>query len=133
MRLPEEPELPPTVNVTALIDVTFSILAFFVLSSLFLSQNLGISVNLPTATTARPQTQLRVFLSIQRDGKLFLDRQPIAQSQLVPALNRRRQPNQELTVALQADADLPHGRFIEVMDVLRQVKGVKLAIATRRK
>lgn len=133
MHLPDEPELPPTINVTSLIDVTFSILAFFVLSSLFLSQNLGITVNLPTATTAQSQTKLRVFLSIQKNGALFLDRQPIAQSQLAAALSRRRQPNQELTVALQADESLPHGRIIEIMDLLRQVKGVKLAIATRRK
>lgn len=52
MRLPEEPDLPPQINIVPMIDVIFAILTFFILSSLFLTRLEGIPVNLPKAGTA---------------------------------------------------------------------------------
>lgn len=35
MRLPDEPEIPPQINIVPLIDVVFAILTFFVMSRCF--------------------------------------------------------------------------------------------------
>jgi biopolymer transport protein ExbD len=40
--------------------------------------------------------------------------------------------NFELLVVINADDRVAHGRVVSVMDRLRQVKGVKLAIAAER-
>lgn len=47
MRLPEEPDLPPRINIVPMIDVIFAILVFFMVSSLSLTRSEGLPVNLP--------------------------------------------------------------------------------------
>ena len=135
MRIPEEPDNPPRLDVTSLIDITFSILAFFILSTLFLAQNLGVTVNLPQSDTASIQKMVRVVLSIDSTGKMFLNRQAIASADLETKLTGIIQQNrgQEVAVLLQADEKLTHGQVVAVMDRLRKIKGLKLAIATTPK
>ncbi len=132
MRLPEEPEIAPFINVTSLIDVTFSILAFFIISSLFLSQNLGLSVNLPKATSAKPQISQKLFLTIQKDGTIALDGKKILLNQLKGKLSDKQKSNKELIVSLQGDEGVEYGRIVQVIDILRQVEGVKLSLATKK-
>jgi biopolymer transport protein ExbD len=135
MRIPEEPDNPPRLDVTSLIDITFSILAFFILSTLFLAQNLGVTVNLPQADTASIQKMVRIVLSIDSTGKMFLNRQAIASGDLETKLTALLQQNrqQEVVLLLQADENLTHGQVVAVIDRLRKIKGLKLAIATTPK
>lgn len=133
MRLPEEPELPPVINVTSLIDVTFAILAFLVIYSLFLSPNLGISLNLPQARSARTQTSQRLLLSILKDGRIMLEDKEVKLDRLATALRQRQRENSELLVYLQADEGINYGQVVSVIDVLREVEGVRMALATRKK
>ena len=135
MRIPEEPDNPPRLDVTSLIDITFSILAFFILSTLFLAQNLGVTVNLPQADTASIQKMVRIVLSIDNTGKMFLNRQAIAHADLETKLTGliQQNPQQEVILLLQADEKLTHGQVVAVMDRLRKIKGLKLAIATAPK
>jgi biopolymer transport protein ExbD len=132
MRLPEEPEITPFINVTSLIDVTFSILAFFIISSLFLSQNLGLSVNLPKANSGKPQISQRIFLTIQKDGTIALDGEKILLNQLKGKLLSKQEINKELIVSLQGDEGVEYGKVVQVIDILRQVEGVKLSLATQK-
>jgi len=135
MRIPEEPDNPPRLDITSLIDITFSILAFFILSTLFLAQNLGVTVNLPQADTASVQKAVRVVLSIDSAGKMFLNKQAIASADLETKLTGmiQQNPRQEVVLLLQADEKLTHGQVVRIMDRLRQIKGLKLAIATAPK
>jgi biopolymer transport protein ExbD len=135
MRIPEEPDNPPRLDITSLIDITFSILAFFILSTLFLAQNLGVTVNLPQADTASIQKMVRIVLSIDSTGKMFLNRQAIASGDLETKLTALLQQNrqQEVVLLLQADENLTHGQVVAVIDRLRKIKGLKLAIATTPK
>ncbi|MCS6959826.1 MAG: biopolymer transporter ExbD [Pseudanabaenaceae cyanobacterium SKYGB_i_bin29] len=133
MRLPEEPEQPAIINVTSLIDVTFAILAFLVIYSLFLSPNLGISLNLPQARTARTQTSQRLLLSILQDGKIMLEDREVKLDRLAAVLQQKKGQNPELLVYLQADEAIDYGQVVSVIDVLREVEGVKMALATKKK
>ncbi|MFN3925880.1 MAG: ExbD/TolR family protein [Pseudanabaenaceae cyanobacterium] len=134
MRLIEEPDLPPRLDVTSLIDVTFSILAFFILSTLFLAQNLGVPVNLPRADTATLQKSVRVAVSINPQGELFFNQEQIPITQLEQRIitAKKQAQGQELVVLIQADEATPHGRVVDVMDRLRQIQGIRMALATRR-
>jgi biopolymer transport protein ExbD len=132
MRLPDEPDIPPQINIVPMIDVIFAILTFFIMSTLFLSRLEGLSVNLPKATSSQTQRSARVTLTIDKQGQIALDRQSIQLEGLDSAVRALIQPNQEMVVVLNADEAVNHGRVVEVMDRLRQIKQVKLAIATRR-
>jgi biopolymer transport protein ExbD len=132
MRLPEEPDLPFNINIVPMIDVVFSILTFFIFSSLFLSRSQGLDVNLPQAGTAQTQKTEQINVTIKSDGTLALNRQPIQLEQLQPAIQNLVKPNNTSLVVVNADEKVNHGRVVTVMDKIRQLPQVKLAIAAEK-
>jgi biopolymer transport protein ExbD len=131
MNIPEESDDLPQINIVPMIDVVFAILTFFIMSSLFLSRSEGLPVNLPQAQTAQAQQQSKITVTIDEQGDIFLDRQPIQIDDLSEKLQALT-GNQERLVVINADQAVEHGRVIAVMDQLRTVEGVKLGISTRR-
>jgi len=131
-RVIEEPDIPAQINIAPMIDVIFSILAFFIMSTLFLTRLEGLSVNLPKAQTSTSQKTSRATLTINQQGTISLNREPITIPKLEAALRQQKQAGQELTVVLNADGAVKHEQVIAVMDVIRKVPGTRLAIATRR-
>ncbi|PSB01747.1 ExbD/TolR family protein [Merismopedia glauca] len=132
MRLPEEPDIPSNINIIPMIDVVFSILTFFIFSSLFLSRSQGLDVNLPKAGTAQAQKNEQINVTIKSDGTLALNRQPIPIEQLQPAIQGLVKPNSESLVVINADEKVNHGQVVTVMDKVRQIPQVKLAIAAQK-
>ena len=132
MRPISEAEDTFEINILPMIDVIFSILAFFIISSLFLTRSQGLPVDLPSAQTAEPKQSVQLNITIEPDGKLFLDRQPIALENLKGALIEKIAPDSESVVIINADTKVEHGTVVKVMDRLRQVPGVKMAIAADR-
>jgi biopolymer transport protein ExbD len=129
MRPINEPEEGFEINLLPMIDVIFSILAFFIISTLFLSRSQGLPVDLPTAQTTEPKQSVQLNITIERDGKMFLDRQSIELDDLKGALTQKIKPDAESVVVINADKKVEHGIVVKVMDRLRQVPGAKMAIA----
>lgn len=132
MRLQDEPELPLQINIVPMIDVIFAILTFFIMSTLFLTRSEGLSVNLPQAKSAKAQPSAPITITIDAQGKLALNRKSIQLQGIDGQLRQMIQPNREALVVVNADKSVEHGQVVAVMDVLRQVPGAKLAIATQR-
>ena len=133
MRLPEEiDDVPLQINIVPMIDVIFAILTFFIMSSLFLSQSEGLPVNLPQAKMGNvQQPSIPIVVTLDKYGNLALNRQPVKLNEIstkVRALIPSKQ--QEIVVLINADKSVSHGRVTAVMDELRSVSGVKIAIGT---
>lgn len=88
-------------------------------------------MDLPQASTGQAEQSAQVTVTIDRQGRIALNRRAIAFDALEGAVRQLQQPNQELVVVLNADTGLYHGQVVQVMDRLRRVPGVKLAIATQ--
>ena len=132
MRPISEAEDSFEINILPMIDVIFSILAFFIISSLFLTRSQGLPVDLPSAQTAEPKQSVQLNITIEPDGKLFLDRQPIELKELKGALSEKIAPDSESVVIINADTKVEHGKVVKVMDRLRQVPGAKMEIAVEQ-
>ena len=132
MRPINEAEDTFEINILPMIDVIFSILAFFIISSLFLTRSQGLPVDLPSAQTAQVKQSVQLNITIEPDGKMFLDRQPIELDNLKAALTEKIEPNSESVVIINADEKVEHGTVVKVMDRLRQVPGAKMAIAVNK-
>ncbi len=132
MRLPEEPDIPPQINIVPMIDVIFALLTFFILSALYLNHSAGLPVNLPKAATAQTQTQNEIVVTIDQQGNLYLNRQPISIDQLQGQVKSLVGNNSQAVVTVNADERVTHGQVIRVMDQLRQIPGVRLAIAAQQ-
>jgi len=132
MLLPEEDESLPQINIVPMIDVIFAILTFFIMASLFLTRTESLPVNLPRAQTSQNQPQSRVTVSINAQGQVFLNRQPVEVAQLTPRIQQAMGDRTEIIAVINADERVNYGRVIAVMDQLRAIPGVKLGMATRR-
>ncbi|HAG79845.1 MAG TPA: biopolymer transporter ExbD [Cyanobacteria bacterium UBA12227] len=133
MNLPDDSETPFEINIVPMVDVIFSILAFFIISSLYLTRSQGLPVNLPRATTAETQLPDSITVTINVNGEIFVNRQPIGVSELEERVRSQigSGSNSQGLVIINADERVTHGRVVRVMDRLRQVEGVRLAIATQ--
>ncbi|MEQ8996154.1 MAG: biopolymer transporter ExbD [Coleofasciculus sp. B1-GNL1-01] len=132
MRLPDDSETPFQINIVPMIDAIFAILAFFIISTLYLTRSEGLPVNLPTAITAESQVQDRIItVTIQANGVIFINQEPIELSQLEAGIESLVTADSPFLVILNADENVPHGRVVSVMDRLRLVEGIRLAIATQ--
>ena len=134
MRLPDEADAPAQINIVPMIDVIFAILTLFIMSTLFLTRQEGLPVNLPQASSAKKSAQPeRVTLTVDKEGEIFLNKQPITLDKLEAGVKEKVKPEQPLMVVLNADEGVNHGKIVAVMDKVRLVKGAKLAIATKKK
>jgi biopolymer transport protein ExbD len=130
--LDDEPDIPPQINIVPMIDVIFSILAFFIVSSLFLTRSEGLDVNLPQASTSQLQRTEQITVTINKKGQIFLNKKSLELAQLETEVRQLIVPKQTSIVTLKADAEVNHGTVVKVMDRLRKIKEVKLAIATQK-
>ena len=131
MRLPEEPDLPPQIYIVPMIDVIFALLTFFIMSTLFLTRSQGLPVNLPSAATAEAQKSTQATVTIDQAGKLALNRKPIQLNSLGNQVQGIKGKNRQILVVIEADRRVSHGQVITVMDRLRSIPGVRLAIGTQ--
>jgi biopolymer transport protein ExbD len=132
MRLPEDPEPPYQINIVPMIDVIFAILTFFIFSTLSLTHSEGLSVNLPKAATSQSQPQTQTVVTIDARGNLALNQQPMTLDSLEAQVRALALTGQQPIVILNADEAVTHGKVIQVMDRLRSIEGVRIAIATRK-
>ncbi|OUL29256.1 biopolymer transporter ExbD [Nostoc sp. T09] len=133
MRLQDEPDLPPQINIVPMIDVIFAILTFFIMSTLFLTRSEGLPVNLPKAATAKQQQiPTKITITVDDKGLVSLNRQPTTIDALTEQVRSLVGANPEALVIINADETIGHGKVVAVMDRVRQVQGAKLAIATQK-
>lgn len=132
MRPHAEPEDNFEINILPMIDVIFCILAFFIISSLFLTRSQGLPVDLPSAQTSEPKQNVQINITIEADGDMFIDRQPIQLEQLKGKLTELVEPESGSLVIINADEKVEHGQVVKVMDRLRQVPGAKMAISSTK-
>ncbi|MGJ5676480.1 MAG: ExbD/TolR family protein [Nostochopsis sp.] len=133
MRLQDEPDLPPQINIVPMIDVIFAILTFFIMSTLYLTRSEGLPVSLPKAATAKQQQiPTKITVTVDKDGQVSLNRQPTTVEVLERQVRTLVGSNPEALVIINADQKVSHGQVVTVMDKVRQVKGAKLAIATQK-
>ncbi|AFZ47099.1 outer membrane transport energization protein ExbD [Cyanobacterium stanieri PCC 7202] len=126
----EENEVQGEINIVPMIDAIFSILAFFIISSLTLVRSQGLPVNLPSAQTSQVNEREEINITVQDNGRVFLDGQAITVETIATQVSSLIPENQQAMVIINADESVSHGIVVSVMDQLRQVEGATLAIAT---
>ena len=120
------------IDILPMIDIIFSILAFLIISSLYLTRVNTISVDLPRASSAVNQNNKFINLSIDKFGNLFINNNSILFDEL--KLNILNLTDKSINlIVLNADKNVPHGTVIDVLDVLRGIDKLKIAISTKYK
>ena len=132
MRLQEEPDLPPRINILPMIDVIFAILVFFIVSSLYLTRSEGLPVNLPRAGTAEVQKTKQITVSLNPEGELTVDSQPTQIDNLKADIENLMDTDTNTTIVIRADKTVEHGLVVDAIDRIRQIPDAQLAIAAQK-
>lgn len=111
----------------------FFLLVFFMIATLSMTIQKGIQVDLPTAGSSTDHIPEQVSLTLTKKGELFFNKNPIVVLELEPRLQSLLQNGREISVVINADKAVAHGRVIEVMDAVRKTGIFKMAIATKPK
>ena len=134
IRTPQESDRPIEVSTTLvpLMDVVFAILTFFIMSTLYLTKSEGLIVNLPKASQSESQQQTRINVTVLPNGTLALNKNTIAIDQLEPNIRALMVATQQTVVIINADKVVEHGNVVAVLDQVKKIDGVKVAIATKK-
>ncbi len=131
MKLLQRPPRKARIEIIPMIDTVFFLLVFFMMASLSMAVYRGVPVNLPKAASGQHEVRENAALTVAKGGELFLDKQPIAWEALPNRLTALVATNPELTVIINADESVPHGRVVEAMDAARQAGVSRMAIAVK--
>jgi biopolymer transport protein TolR len=107
------------INVTPLVDVMLVLLVIFMVTAPMMQQ--GVQVNLPKANTKAmtPQDEA-VVVSVDKNGKVFINKDQIPASDLRNRLTAMFATREKKEVFLKADAGVPYG---EVVRAMADIKG----------
>jgi biopolymer transport protein TolR len=106
------------INVTPFVDVMLVLLIIFMVAAPLMT--VGVPVDLPkTAATPLPQEQEPLTISVDGQGRIFLQETEVELANLVPQLQailRNQAPGQpERRIFVRGDRAISYGRVMEVM------------------
>jgi biopolymer transport protein TolR len=118
------------INVTPLVDVMLVLLIIFMITAPMLQHE--IDVNLPVATgTPQPQQTDQIILTITKKGDIYLNQTGYTLAALRPKLQALYNTRRNREIYLQADAEVPYGIVVHVMDEIKKIGIVKLGMITQ--
>lgn len=108
------------IEMIPLIDIVFLLLAAFIYATLSMAVHRGLPVALPSSAAAEIEKTLMLSVSMQPDGTLYLDREPVAPEELTQALIDRVGGQTDPGVLLFADRHVSYQDLFRVLDRIRQ-------------
>ncbi|MDH3404562.1 MAG: ExbD/TolR family protein [Acidobacteriota bacterium] len=120
------------INVTPLVDVMLVLLIIFMITAPMLHQ--GIEVALPRADADAMQLEVDdpIVLSINRDGIVYVQDEPVHPTLLVERLQPLVEARSGEPVFLKGDRELAYGRVVEVLDILQRGGIEQIGMVTER-
>jgi biopolymer transport protein TolR len=116
------------INVIPLVDVVLVLLIIFMVTAPMLYR--GLDIKLPTSASNTIKPEIRVVLTIEKDQRLFLDKDPVSVVQLERKLQALKEEHADVSLYLRADRDVPYGIVVQVMDGVKKAGIEKLGMVT---
>ncbi|HSD34722.1 MAG TPA: protein TolR [Alphaproteobacteria bacterium] len=115
------------INVTPMVDVMLVLLIIFMVAAPLLT--VGVPVDLPKTSAATINDQDEpLVISIDKEGKLYLQDTEIALESLVPRLNAITNNKPDTRVYVRGDRAIDYGRIMEVMGTVSAAGFTKVAL-----
>ncbi len=132
MKIPRRGRKKARIEIIPMIDTMFFLLVFFMVATLSMTMQRGLPVNLPHAATAQDELRQVVTLTITKEGKLLLDKEPVGSvAEVRELLSRWKAAGTEASIVINADRSVEHGTVVELMDAVRQEGITRIAVAVK--
>ncbi|MCK6553882.1 protein TolR [Candidatus Binatia bacterium] len=117
------------INVTPLVDVMLVLLVIFMVTAPILQQ--GVAINLPkVAATGLTGGDQQLVVSVNKEGKLYLNDTPMQLDELRPKLQAIIQMRPDRQVFLRADDAVAYGHVMRVIAVIKGAGVERLGMVT---
>lgn len=120
------------INVIPIIDVSLVLVVILLITAPVLTvPDLG--VTLPPAKTQGAEDDLRVSVTLGRQGELAVDDKRVSADAFGPMLRGRiAETRKDVLVVVRADADVPYEKVASVLKLTKEAGAQRIAIATRQ-
>ena len=120
------------INVVPLVDIILVVLIIFMVTApMFIKPT--INVNLPKAATGDASVPSKLNITIANDGRLNLDGKFVEENDIQSAAVAEVQKNPDIQAIISADKDVPHGKVVGVLDLVKAAGVKKFAISIDKK
>src|ERR1700760_4254244 len=117
------------INVTPFVDVMLVLLIVFMVTAPLLT--VGVPVDLPkTRAPALGQDKEPLSVTIMKDGRIFLQKEVVAEDALVPKLTAISQNGYDQRIFVRGDKSVDYGRVMRVMGLLSQSGFTHIGLVT---
>jgi biopolymer transport protein TolR len=117
------------INVTPFVDVMLVLLIVFMVTAPLLT--VGVPVDLPkTRAPALGQDKEPLSVTISKDGKIYLQKEVVAEDALVAKLTAISQNGYDQRIFVRGDKSVDYGRVMEVMGLLSQAGFTHIGLVT---
>ena len=116
------------INVIPLVDVMLVLLVIFMITAPMLYR--GIDIKLPSSSTNNIKPEMRMVLTIEKDQKIYLDKEAVSVVQLERRLQAAKDSDADVSIYMRADREVPYGIVVMVMDAVKKSGIDKLGMVT---
>lgn len=115
------------INVVPMMDLVWNLLIVFMLATPLLEQS--IDLKLPPARSGNPVTEKDVTtVNLDAAGRAFVERQLMTVPELEKLARHKLSTNKEHAVVIRGDEKVPYGKFVEIVDHLKQAGVTRIGI-----
>ncbi|HHY19257.1 MAG TPA: biopolymer transporter ExbD [Firmicutes bacterium] len=122
----------PRIEITALIDIMFSLVLFFVVFTTFRTYEASINLQLPKAATGESALQGLMVISISKEGDMYLSDRRMSEEQLLASVKTRLASNPQEVIVIRADESIPYSYVVKAMDIVQAGGGYNISLAVEK-
>lgn len=119
MKIHVSPTRKARIEMLPLIDIVFLLLVFFIYAMLSMAVHRGLAVQLPASSSSELEKKSVVAITITEGGDVYVDKHPVALSDLGETLRQTQADSQDLFVQVFADRGLPYQELFRVLDQVK--------------
>ena len=120
-------DLIADINITPFVDIILVVLIIFMVTATTIVKS-SIKVNLPEAASGEATESTSLGITLLADGDLLLDGESIGSDALLAKVRTEVESKDEVVALIAADKEVPHGRVVWVIDLVKQGGVAKFAI-----
>jgi len=120
------------IDMLPLIDIVFLLLVFFIYAMLSMAVHHALPVALPRSSAAPLDKQVSLSVTVNRQGNVFVDEQPVPMDELADVLTEKSRMAKEPGVLLFADNQITYQTLYHVIDRIKMAGIERLSLECER-
>lgn len=120
------------INVVPLVDIILVVLIIFMVTAPMIMKP-SINVNLPKTVTGENTVANQLQITLTADGKAMLNGNFSSDQEISTKAQEEFKKNPDIQAIISADKDVPHGRVMTVIDLIKLAGVKKFAFSIDKK